>query len=47
MLVEFAWCSGFREYAYLLTKITKKKREEKERKILKHKIKVKLWINTL
>jgi len=33
MLVEFAWCSGFREYAYLLTKITKKKKEKRKRKI--------------
>ena len=32
MLVEFAWCSGFREYAYLLTKITKKKKKKKKKK---------------
>lgn len=32
MLVEFAWCSGFREYAYLLTKITKKKKEKEKEK---------------
>lgn len=29
---EFTWFSGFREYVYLLTKITQKEKEKRKKK---------------